>query len=91
MHLSLYLGIILIVLLLTAITATILFRRKKYAYTALYAEGVRNENNGFFIAALKNYSTVLAEIKNYRFHGKMQEQLTDKIKVLRSAIEYESH
>jgi flagellar biosynthesis/type III secretory pathway M-ring protein FliF/YscJ len=90
MHLSLYIGL-LIILLLVAVTVAILFRRKKYSYTALYAEGVKNENNGRFVAALQNYSTVLAEIKNYRFHQEMKEQLTDKIKVLRSAIEYESH
>ena len=67
MHLSLYIGVF-IILLLIGITVALLFRRKKYAYTALYAEGVRNENNGLFVAALQNYSTVLAEIKNYRFH-----------------------
>jgi hypothetical protein len=68
-----------------------LLHRKKQDYTALYAEGVKNENNGFYKAALENYSTVLVEIKKQRFNDKMQEQLIDKIKVLRSAIEYESH
>ncbi|MEI9935364.1 MAG: hypothetical protein WDM71_11080 [Ferruginibacter sp.] len=52
---------------------------------------MKNENNGLFKAALENYITVLAEIKKYRFNEKMEQQLIDKIKVLRSAIEYESH
>ncbi len=76
----------------SSITFCILFfRRKKYSYTALYTEAVKNENNGLFKAALENYITVLAEIKKYRFNEKMEQQLIDKIKVLRSAIEYESH
>jgi hypothetical protein len=89
MHLSIYAGI-LIVLFLITFSFSILFRHKKYAYAALYAEGVKNENNGHFAAALENYISVLAEIKNYRFHEKMRCQLADKIKVLRSTIEYES-
>ncbi len=78
-------------LILLITSCIILFRRKKYTYPALYAEAVKNENNGHFKEALENYITVLAEIKKYRFNEKMEQQLIEKIKVLRSAIEYESH
>jgi hypothetical protein len=90
MHLPLYMGIF-IVLLILVFSVALLFRRKKYTYAELYAEGVKNENDGYFKAALENYNNALAEVEKYKFHEKMKQQLIEKIKVLKSAIEYESH
>ena len=52
---------------------------------------IKNENNGSYEAALMNYNHALAEVEKYKFHEKMKQQLLEKIKVLKSAIEYESH
>ena len=90
MHLSLYLGG-LIILLVAGFYFAVSFFRKKYTYTDLYAEGVKNENDGAFKAALENYSKALAEVEKYKFHDDMKQQIVQKIKVLKSAIEYESH
>ena len=90
MHLSLYIGLFIVLLLIT-FSIAILFPRKKYTYTKFYTEGIRNENDGHFAAALENYNNALAEIKKYKFHEKMKQQLIQKIKVLKSTIEYESH
>ncbi len=90
MHLPLYLSV-LIVLIVMAFAAVFLFRSKKYTYSALYDEGIKNENNGFFTAALENYNNALIEIEKYKFHEKMKEQVIQKIKVIKSTIEYESH
>ena len=89
MHLSLYLSGF-VVLLIAAFSA-IAFFRKKYTYTDLYAEGVKNENDGYYKAALENYSKALAEVEKYKFHEDMKQQIVQRIKVLKSAIEYESH
>jgi hypothetical protein len=89
MHLSLYLGGFII--LLVATFSAIAYFRKKYTYTDLYAEGVKNENDGYYKAALENYSKALAEVEKYKFHEDMKQQIVQKIKVLKSAIEYESH
>jgi hypothetical protein len=90
MHLPLYLGI-LVILIVIAFSFAFLFHRKKYTYTSLYDEGIRNENNGYFSAALENYNNALAEVEKYKFHEKMKQQLIQKIKVIKSTIEYESH
>jgi hypothetical protein len=90
MHAGIYTGA-LVALLILFFLAMFLFRRKKYTYTSLYAEGIKNENNGFYKAALVNYNNALAEVEKYKFHEKMKTQLTEKIKILKSAIEYESH
>jgi len=83
--------VILIVLVVLIFSVAILFRRKKYTYTSLYAEGIKNENNGSFAAALESYNNALAEVEKYKFHEKMKQQLLEKIKILKSTIEYESH
>ena len=90
MHTGVYVSVFIGVLILAFLIA-LLFRRKKYTYTSLYAEGVKNENDGFFEAALENYNNALVEVGKYKFHEKMKEQIIEKMKVLKSAIEYESH
>jgi len=82
---------VFIVLLIIASSIGILFYRKKYTYTAPYAEAIKKENDGCFAEALENYNSALAEVKKYKFHEKMEHQLVQKIKVLKSTIEYESH
>jgi hypothetical protein len=90
MHLPLYLGAFIIIVVI-AFSFVFLFGRKKYTYTVLYDEGIKNENNGHFSAALENYNNALAEVEKYKFHEKMKQQLIQKIKVIKSTIEYESH
>lgn len=90
MHVGIYVGFFVAVVIL-GVLITLMASRKKYTYTSLYEEGVKNENNGSFEAALENYNNALAEVEKYKFHEKMKEQIIEKMKVLKSAIEYEFH
>ena len=57
----------------------------------LYCEGLRNENNGSYRLALHNYENALREIGTLRRNNKFGRKIADRIRILRTTIEYENN
>jgi hypothetical protein len=56
-----------------------------------YYEGLRNENNGSYRLALRNYENALGEIRKLRRDSKFGRKIADRIRILRTTIEYEKN
>ncbi|MDR3714484.1 MAG: hypothetical protein P4L51_16855 [Puia sp.] len=63
----------------------------KKNHTELYSEGVRNENDGHYDLALHNYEDALSEIRKHNLHDRFSEKITQRIKILRTTIDYEKN
>ncbi|MBL7746423.1 MAG: hypothetical protein JNM19_03295 [Chitinophagaceae bacterium] len=76
-------------LLLILLIRFLLWRRKSIP-VALYAEALRNENKGDYQAAVENYETALQAVTKARFaSGKLKQKIAEKLKVLRTVIDYQ--
>jgi outer membrane protein assembly factor BamD (BamD/ComL family) len=64
---------------------------KKNSHTELYSEGVRNENEGRYSQALRNYEGALAEIRKLRMNRKFGKKIAERIKILQTTINYEKN
>ncbi len=64
---------------------------KKNSHTELYSEGVRNENDGLYNQALHNYEDALSEIRKLNTHDKFGEKIAQRIKILRTTMDYEKN
>ncbi len=65
--------------------------RRKNTPIQLYNEALKNENSGYFEEAVITYETALNEINKNRFHGTLKNKIIDKIKVLRTTLEYNNN
>ena len=74
---------------LLCLTVFYFFWYKQNAHTELYSEGVRNENEGRYTLALRNYEDALSEIRKLRLSKKFGLKIVQRIKVLRTIINYE--
>jgi hypothetical protein len=57
----------------------------------LYSEGLRNENNGSYQVALYNYENALREIRKLRRNSSFGRKIADRIRILRTTMEYENN
>jgi hypothetical protein len=57
----------------------------------LYCEGLRNENNGSYQLALYNYENALNEIRKLRRNSKFGRKIADRIRIIRTTMEYENN
>ena len=57
----------------------------------LYCEGLRNENNGSYQLALHKYEDALGEIRKLRRNNRFGRKIADRIRILRTTIEYENN
>jgi hypothetical protein len=58
----------------------------------LFTEGLRNENEGDYEAALKAYEDALIEVKKNRFYSNgMKNKIIEKLKVLNTVIAYKNN
>jgi|SRR6186713_372841 len=64
---------------------------KKNSHTELYSEGVRNENEGKYSQALRNYEGALVEIRKLRMNRKFGDKIAQRIKILQTTINYEKN
>ena len=63
--------------------------RRKNGPGELFAEGLRNENSGYFETALLNYERALSEVNKSRFPGThFKTTIIEKLKVLHTVIQY---
>jgi hypothetical protein len=65
--------------------------RKKNVPVGLFVEGIRNENNGHFEAAIINYETALNEVKKIRFNSTLKNKIIQKLKLLHTVVEYNNN
>ena len=57
----------------------------------LFAEGLRNENSGFFETALLNYQRALSEVNKSLLTGShFKTTIIEKLKVLHTVIQYKN-
>jgi len=82
---------LLIVLSIIVLLIYFFVVRKKNIPVGLFVEGLRNENNGHFEAAIINYETALNEVRKIRFHGTLKNKIIEKLKLLHTVIEYENN
>lgn len=82
-------SIILLTIIIILIRSFIL--RRKNIPVQLFNEALKNENSGYFEEAVITYETALNEIKKIRFHGTLKNKIIDKIKVLRTILEYNNN
>ena len=65
--------------------------RKKNVPGELFAEGLRNENSGYFETALLNYERALNEVNKTLFPaGHFKTTIIEKLKVLHTVIQYKN-
>lgn len=88
---ALYLLVFIIPIVAIIVLVIVMLYRKKNSHTELYSEGLHNENNGLYDEALHNYEHALIEIKKYKPGNKFHNKITQKIKILRTTIEYEKN
>ena len=85
-----YLPFIMIALLITSIISS-LFLKKKDLPVELFVEGLKYENDGHFDEAIINYENALSEVGKNRFHQDLKNKIIQKLKVLRTIIEYKKN
>lgn len=85
-----YLFLLIILSIIIFLIRSFILRRKNIPST-LYAEALKNENNGHFPAAEIIYKNALQEIKKVRFQKNLQIKIIEKLKVLHTVIEYEKN
>ncbi|HTI11302.1 MAG TPA: hypothetical protein VL832_22170 [Puia sp.] len=84
--------LLLFVSLAVIALAIILFiLHKKNSHTELYSEGVRNENEGHYRLALRNYEDALQEIRKLKINKEFGKKIAGRIKILRTTIDYEKN
>ncbi len=83
-----YLAVLLSVTML--VIRHIVMKRKNIS-VRLFAEALKNENNGCFEEAMITYKKALFEVKKTRFHNEFENKIVEKIKVLAMVIEYENN
>jgi hypothetical protein len=52
---------------------------------------LRNENNGLYDLALRNYEKALIETGKFNIKRKFNEKIAQRIKILRATIEFEKN
>jgi uncharacterized membrane protein YqiK len=78
----------LIILILVAVFFTLY---KENSPTALYNEGVQNENEGRYNLAMQNYEDALREVRKLKRGKKFGIKIAQRIRILRTTIDYEKN
>ena len=61
---------------------------KKSIPMSFFAEALRNENDGLYEEAATAYERALVKFRPIRFHRHLRNKITEKVRVLRTIIEY---
>jgi len=83
--------LLFIAFVVLALVVILFILHKKNSHTELYSEGVRNENNGLYKLALHNYEDALNEIRKLNIDNKFRVKISQRIKILRTTIDYENN
>lgn len=85
-----YLPFFMIAAIVILIASSIILKRKSLP-VRLFIEAQKNENDGHFEEAIVSYESALNEAKKIRFHGSLKNRISDKLKVLNTAIDYRNN
>jgi hypothetical protein len=77
--------------IVSGLFAIVYLFHKRNSHTELYSQALRHENNGSYEKALHNYQDALSEVRKLRLNDKFGHKIADKIRVLRTTIEYENN
>ena len=88
MPLYYYLFLFILLTIFIFLIRSFILRRKNIPFL-LYAEALKDENCGRFLAAALIYRKALGEVKKIRFHKNLETKIIEKLKVLHTVIEYE--
>jgi len=90
MSFSFYL-FLFISLILFGLGIAFTIQRRKKSRSELYNKGVHNENDGHYNLALHNYADALSEMRRLNIKNNLSRKIAERVKVLRSTIEYEKN
>jgi len=85
-----FLLILSFLIILVSVVVFIAFY-KRNGHTELYSQGVRNENDGNYSLALRNYEDALKEVRKLNLGKKFGAKIAQRIKLLRTTIDYENN
>jgi hypothetical protein len=86
-----YLFSIILLLIISAVVHFFIQRRKDIPLE-LFVAALKDENNGYFEAAVVTYESALDEVKKNRFRSSdLKNKIIEKLKILHAFIEYENH
>jgi hypothetical protein len=79
-------------LLAITIAGVIIFfvMTKKSNSLRLFLKALRSENNREFLDAIKAYENALSEVEKSKFEYTLKTKIKERIKVLRTIVEYEN-
>lgn len=86
----LFLLVFSFLIILIAVILFITFK-KRNDHTELYSLGVRNENDGNYSQALRNYEDALKEVRKLKLEKHFGTKIAERIKILRTTIDYEKN
>jgi len=81
----------LIASIISIFLTVFLILRRRSSRTEFYCEGIRNENDGRYSLALRNYEDAINELRKLRTRKRLRRMITGRIRILRTTIEYEKN
>jgi hypothetical protein len=84
-----YILLIIVLSIVFLIVRSWVLQRKNIP-VELYVKALQNENSGNFEQALISYESALNEVNKIRFHRNLKNKIINKIKLLRTLIEYKN-
>jgi outer membrane protein assembly factor BamD (BamD/ComL family) len=81
-------SIIVLVAIFIVFTCYLLSGRNSVS-DQLFIKGIQAENNGHYEQAATSYEKALSELKNNRFHRRLELQIKEKLKLLHDVTTYE--
>ncbi|MEI9909273.1 MAG: hypothetical protein WDO71_06215 [Bacteroidota bacterium] len=82
---------LIMVLSLVIFMIRTLILRKRNVPVELFLEALRNENSGHFEEAVITYENALSAVGKSRFNSYLRIRINEKLKVLRTIIEYKNN
>ena len=82
---------LLIALSFLFILIRFLIYKRKDISVDIFVIAQRSENNGYFEEAVITYEKALTEAKKRKFHNLLTNKIIEKLKVLRTVIEYKNN
>src|SRR4030095_8891031 len=84
-----YIFLVMILSLIILLIRSFILWRKNVP-VELFVKALRNENSGHFEEAVVTYETALKGLKKTRSHSNLKNKIIEKLKVLRTVIEYKN-
>ena len=90
MPIYVYLFLFILLSIITLVIYSFILRRNSIS-VELFVEALKNENEGYFEAAVISYEAALNQFKKTRFHNSFKDKIIQKLKLLHSLIAYQNN